>query len=258
MVTLTLISACADRSVPVEIPFEVRLGDRPIACTDISDTPQLSDLRFYVYNVSLIDATGGKTTLLLTEDGKWQSERVALIDLEDGEGSCANGSAEINSSLSGQIAPGDYTGIAFEIGVPEDLNHADPVVADPPLNFSSMHWHWRSGYKFMRAGLVTDQDHVWLHLGSNRCEGTVGNIQGCAGSNRVRVRLQEFVYSRDTVVVDMAALFAGVDLEDGVGGDCSSGPAESGCAGPFGALGVDVETGEARDGSHIFGKSPIR
>ena len=250
----SLIVGCADRTIPVEIAFEARFGERPVACTDVSGAPQLSDLRFFVYDVALIDAQGAGAPLLLMDDGMWQTARLALIDLEDGRGRCENGSAETNNRLSGRVAPGNYTAIEFRIGVPEDLNHADPVIAEPPLNLSTMHWHWRSGYKFMRAGLASDRDHVWLHLGSNRCAGTVGNISGCEGSNRVNVRLP----GRDTVTIDMAVLFAGADLEDGVGTDCSSGPAEPDCASLFGALGIDPLTGDARGGNRVFGSRPGR
>ncbi len=46
-------------------------------------------------------------------------------------------------------------GLEFKIGVPETLNHIDPLTAVSPLNYTDMHWHWASGYKFFRAGLVT-------------------------------------------------------------------------------------------------------
>jgi len=61
----------------------------------------------------------------------------------------------MNSTLTGTAPQGDYTGISFEVGVPFELNHADPTLAAPPMNLTSMFWNWRAGYRFMRVDLVT-------------------------------------------------------------------------------------------------------
>ncbi|PJN92728.1 metallo-mystery pair system four-Cys motif protein, partial [Amaricoccus sp. HAR-UPW-R2A-40] len=41
-------------------------------------------------------------------------------------------------------------GLAFEIGVPFDLNHGDPTLAPAPLDLTAMFWTWRGGYKFLK------------------------------------------------------------------------------------------------------------
>ena len=74
-----------------------------------------------------------------------------------------------------------------------DLNHDNPLTAEPPLDDPDMHWHWRSGYKFLRAGIRTATDGFWIHAGSAGCEGTVGNITGCRFPNRIDVFLPDFV-----------------------------------------------------------------
>ena len=125
----------------------------------------------------------------LIADGVWQSSDIALLDLENGQGSCANGSEAINASIRVRAPEGDYAGLSFRLGVPERLNHADPLLAHTPLNVTPMHWHWRSGYKFLRAGIRTADDGFWIHLGSSRCAGTIGNLQGCAASNRADIEL---------------------------------------------------------------------
>ena len=115
-----------------------------------------------------------------------------------------------------------------------------------------MHWHWRGGYKFLRAGVATDDDGFWLHLGSTGCEGTIQNITGCRAPNRVEVRLDEFVVGRDSVAIDIEALLAGADLADGIASDCASGPADTSCGAPFEALGLNIANPGAAGAQSVF------
>ena len=108
-----------------------------------------------------------------------------------------------------------------------------------------MHWHWASGYKFMRAGVETVSDSTFLHLGSSRCEGTIGDIRGCASDNRPHVVRQEFSEGKQSIDIDLAVLFAAEDLTDGQKTECMSGPAESHCPSVFSALGLDFASGKS-------------
>ncbi|MES1167060.1 MAG: MbnP family protein, partial [Pseudomonadota bacterium] len=51
------------------------------------------------------------------------------------------------------VVPGDYAGIQFQIGVPPEINHADPSrwPAEHPLNplVNRLHWGWQGGFVFM-------------------------------------------------------------------------------------------------------------
>jgi uncharacterized repeat protein (TIGR04052 family) len=177
-------------------------------------------------------------------DDTWQLDGVALIDLEDGQGACLNGTSAMNALLRGSLPAAPGTGLVFTIGVPRSLNHMNPLSAAAPLSYTIMHWHWASGYKFIRAGVETEDDGYFLHLGSNRCEGTIGDIKGCIGDNRPVVELDQFrPYSNAVVVLDIGVLFAGVDLEDGTDGRCMSGPSNPQCEPPFRALGIDFPSG---------------
>jgi uncharacterized repeat protein (TIGR04052 family) len=200
----------------------------------------LTDLRFFVSAITLIDASGIEYDLDVSADEQWQQEGLALIDLENGLAACLNGSEALNASVSGTAPEATFTALRFTLGVPFELNHANPLIARPPLDNAAMHWHWRSGYKFLRAGVATDSDSFWIHLGSTGCEGTVQNISGCRYPNRVVVELNDFTPGSDQVEVDLAALFLSVDLDDGKPSDCSSGPAESACVEPFSALGLPL------------------
>lgn len=112
----------------------------------------------------------------------------------------------------------------------------------PPLDDSAMHWHWRSGYKFLRAGFETDTRNHWLHLGSAGCEGRVQAITHCRFPNRVTVTLQDYVPG-DTLAVDLATLFDAFAAAPDPTASCSSGPAEASCPEPFAMLGIDHASG---------------
>ena len=245
---LIIVAACASCSPtphPVEIRFDVRLNGEPVSCTRDAGGVRLNDLRFYVTDVRLRDGAGDWQPMTIIADDTWQNDVLALIDLEDGEGACQNGTPEQNAVLRGTVATAPGTGVAFTIGVPEQLNHADPLTADAPLAYTVMHWHWASGYKFLRAGVETDDDSFFLHLGSNRCAGTIGNIEGCQGANRVTAELTDFNAGENVIVIDVGTLFADVDLQNSAASECMSGPANNDCIAPFAALGIDFSSGEA-------------
>jgi len=248
--------SCSTERYPVEIHFAASLNDQTAICANVDQGLRLTDLRFYVSNVRVRSADGEWSSLTLVPDDTWQNESVALIDLEDGQGDCLNGSLAINSVIHGQVEDDSINGIAFEIGVPESLNHQNSVMADPPLGYTEMHWHWTSGYKFMRAGVRGDHDSFFLHLGSNRCEGSIGNIQGCHGANRATMVLENFVPGGDKVIVDLSSLFHGVNFDDGRPSECMSGPTNLDCEMVFLNLGLDFVSGEAKHQAPVFRSGP--
>ncbi len=229
-------NACSTRQIPINLEFVATWNGQPLLCGGTG--PQLADLRFFVSEIALIDSSGNEHELDLAADGQWQQQGLALIDLESGLDSCVNGSQATNATATGVATDTDYVGLRFTLGVPFELNHANPLTASAPLQDAAMHWHWRSGYKFLRAGVATETDGYWLHLGSTGCEGTVQDITACRNPNRVVVDLPEFSPISQQIEVDLSALFMGIDLNDGMPGDCSSGPAETSCAEPFLALGL--------------------
>lgn len=235
--TLILFISCAEKRVPVEISFDATFQGRTVNCT--TEDASLTDLRFFVSELSLIDEQGVGHRVALLSDDRWQTRDVAFIDLENGEGSCINGTPDVHSTVTGTAASGRYVGLRFVVGVPFELNHANPLLAEAPLNDSSMHWHWRSGYKFLRAGIATPSDAYWIHLGSTACRGTVRNITGCRNPNRVAVDVANYDGNSVSIAVNLSTLTEGVNLADEQGTDCSSGPSESDCEPVFDTLGLD-------------------
>jgi uncharacterized repeat protein (TIGR04052 family) len=248
-------TACAPSQQAIEILFEALYDGASISCANKASSIGLTDLRLYIHDINLIGTAGTIFPVKLSPDQIWQSESVALLDFEDGKGSCANGSQQTNRKIRGYFLTTDekINGLSFRVGVPPALNHNDPLVAEAPLHYTSMHWHWASGYKFLSAGVTTDADGYWIHLGSSRCAGTIGNIQGCKSSNQPQAQLTNFDPNTHYVSVDLGRLFAAVDFDDGMATDCSSGPIETTCAAPFDALGLGVTDGSAIRKASIFG-----
>lgn len=59
----------------------------------------------------------------------------------------------------GTITPGSFDELELVIGLDSATNHADPTLAEEPLNDPSMHWTWNpaAGYKFfLLEGRVDD------------------------------------------------------------------------------------------------------
>jgi uncharacterized repeat protein (TIGR04052 family) len=247
-----LCSGCSEQHQELEIPFAAEFGGLAASCGPVESEPVLSDLRFYVSSPAVFNDRGRAVPVELVTDGLWQQSDIALLDLENGMESCENGTAELNTTLRILIPEGRFRGLQFTLGVPFDRNHADPLKAAAPLGDAAMHWHWRSGYKFLRSGMMSANDGFWIHVGSTACEGTVHNITGCNRPNRMTVSLPDFEPGSDTVVIDLAELLADTDLTDGVRSDCSSGPAETSCDAPFRALGIDFGSGSDIGTQRVF------
>ena len=249
------LTACAPPESPLDIRFDARSGGAAIRCNTPSALLHMTDLRFYVSEIELVQEDGTSAPVTLSEDNRWQQRDLGLIDLEDGSGACLNGTPETNDRLTGSVPDGNYVQLSFVVGVPFGRNHADPLAAAAPLDDSAMHWHWRTGYKFLRAGIETEDDGFWLHLGSAGCEGTVRDISGCSRPNRVMVTLPGYKRGH-AVVVDLDAFSRAADLDDALVTDCVSGPGDEDCPDAFAILGLDHDSGTMSGMQRLFRLSP--
>ncbi len=227
VVALLLLMSCGEEVAeqadltPVEVSFEVRLGAAPFACGasfegigSTASTLSPTDMRFYIHDLRLLRADGSAALITLDQDGQWQHRNLALLDFEDG---CGLGTAPINTSVRGAAPPGDYVGVAFNLGVPFELNHVNAAAAPPPLNETAMFWTWNEGFKHLRMDAATTglgPDGYHIHVGSTGCEGDgQGNVTGCEGDNRPLISIQGFDPLEGTVVLDLAALLAETDVD---------------------------------------------
>lgn len=237
---------------PVTIQFAGYVGEEPFQCgqsySGIGTSAQEfvpSDFRFYVSNVRLITTDDREIPVLLDQDGIWQLEDIALLDFENKTPPCVNGTVQTNSTVRGRVAPGNYNGIRFVLGVPLRRNHGDASVAPPPLSLTAMFWSWQAGYKFLRVD--TAFDNYRIHLGSTGCfYAQPGVIGGCARPNRAEIVLRPFDPAHDMIVADLASLLSDSDLAENQAGTppgCMSDPGDGDCSALLRNLGVDFATG---------------
>ena len=242
----------------VRISFAGRLGGKPFACgkryvaigsKPVTVTP--ADLRFFVSELALLDASGKATPVKLDQDGLWQYQDLALVDMEDGTGGCRNGNSAMHTEITGSVPRGSYTGLRFTVGVPFALDHIDAATAPAPLNFTAMNWVWQAGFKFIRSELLVVQDKPNIgvgpsatspmkgdrpidkpelakgttppmrsggfpvHIGSTACASlakTAPPTEECKHPNRLSVVLPQFNLASDEVIFDMDRLLAGSDV----------------------------------------------
>lgn len=239
------------------IRFAARVGDKDFACGMTYDglgadksSVQVSDFRFYVSNIRLIDANKKEVSLELEQDSLWQYKNIALLDFEDGLAGCGEGGNDLlHTKVMGTVPPGTYTGLVFDVGVPFDLNHLDISTAPSPLNLDAMFWAWSVGYKFIRVDMLANGNPYFVHLGSTGCNAasdTEAPTAPCSNPNRMTVRFDTFDSQKNFVVADLAELVKGVTLSTSEPRPpgCMSGPDDSDCKTLFPNLGLGLDTGK--------------
>lgn len=200
-------------------------------------TYQINDWRFYVHDVALVKANGSRQPLDLDQDGTWQYQNVALLDLRQ---DCGSGTLPTNSVVKGAAPSTNYTGICFKVGVPYALNHLNDATAPSPLNASGMLWNWRGGRKFIRIdGLGapgSDNSTAFVvHLGSTECPGadpSAPPVAACGYPNIAEFCLDNFNVDQDRVVMDMGHALAGSNVAfntPNTSSGCMSGNADPEC-----------------------------
>lgn len=122
----------------VSLKFAAVSGTTPVSCAAPiaslgtgSTTAALQDLRFYISNVRLTRMNHTSMPLILDkkagDDLTRGGNRVSLIDLENGAGSCDQGDTRINATITS---------------------------APAPLDLAAMNWSWQSGRKFNKIEVV--------------------------------------------------------------------------------------------------------
>jgi uncharacterized repeat protein (TIGR04052 family) len=274
-------------AMQVRIAFQATLGGKAFACGEVYEgvglkhstvTPE--DLRFYISNVRLLDTDGRETPVALDQDGIWQYQNLALLDFEDGTGGCRNGNSGIHREITGTVPQGSYTAIRFDLGVPFQLDHIDPLTAPSPLNMTAMLWSWQNGYKFVRTGVETARSATQavtpavgqataggatrrehrssgfpVHLGSTACAsagGTAAPQQECVHPNRPTITLTDYDSASDVILFNLDHLFAGSDVsghDDTKFAGCMSFESNDNCAPIMAALGLPFRDAPAPEQS---------
>ena len=233
------------------LQFAAKVGDEPFSCSSTFDgvgTSQSSiqplDFRMYIHHVRLVGADGSEQPLALDQDAEWQRDDVALLDFEDGTGTCPTGSPQTRTEIRGTAPAGDYVGVKFMLGLPPEMNHLDAATAPAPFNIPGLWWSWKGGYKFVRLELITTMNPTYFfHLGATGCDGSVKDGFSCEFANLADIHLDGDPGS-STFVFDIKSFYAGSDLDQqvdpeagGVAG-CMAFPGDPECPPVFNALGM--------------------
>lgn len=274
--------------------FAALVDDQEVGCTDdltgfgpAADAHLgVNDLRLYVSNLQLLDASGAvvDTTLDQNEFQYTSADgTVGLIDLTGNvDGTCgsgavafAEGTARTNEVITGTTRLADVASIRFDVGVPQALMKATiaantPEGAPSPLN--EMYWNWNSGYRhFVFNFAVTDAEGAtgggYVHIGSRDCapEGdakALSDRDACTYVNTPAVALADFDLTTDVVGIDLRQAVAELDfvapiydpetfevIGEGPGAECHSAPTQPDCPLVFGNFGLDMATGAATAGA---------
>lgn len=246
-----------------QIKFLAEINGSPLKCgqsysgvgsTSAEVTP--TDFRMYVSNISLQNAQGIWVKAQLVPDGIWQTSLVALIDFEDGSGPCRNGTAPTNTAIKIKAPGQPYQAIRFELGVPFELNHANPTVAQPPLSSTSLFWNWQNGYRFIKFDArVAPQGYnlsgktvasgFSFHLGSTECASpSASPAKECKNPNRVAVELKNYDPLKNSLVVDIARILTKTDLLSNTpqtSPGCMSFPGDPDCTGVMSLIGLPYQ-----------------
>ena len=250
----------------VTLNFKLNAGDKAATCnqkyTGFGSVPtttvEFADLRYYVSNVRLINQAGQEIPLNLSQGSTWQYQNVALLDFEDKSGRCSEiGTTALNTTISGTVATGSYTGVIFNLGVPFALNHQDVTSATAPLNLPPLWWNWQGGYKFIRVDMYADSpitNSFWpIHLGSTGCSSANGSTPPaapCTNPNLPEIRLNKFNFTHDVIVGNIATLLTNVNVSTSTStpNGCMSGQTDPDCVKLFPNLGLSLQTGQCING----------
>ena len=241
--------------VATSLSFEVQVNHQPFVCGGtysnvgvLGSDFTISDARFYVSNIEMLESTGKAHPLVLDED-TYQSKAIALIDPEDGCG--PDGTTGTHTIVTGTAPALPFTAVRFTLGVPKEQNFIDLASAQAPLDVTGMFWTWQSGYKFLKVDGSSPAaeggiNPFFIHLGSGDCPGTNPSsppTADCAFPNRATYDLANFSPAQTKVVADLGRLLELSDVSTNTAGTppgCMSSPNDPECETLLPRLGIDA------------------
>lgn len=128
---------------------------------------QIDNLAFFLSDIRY-ESQNKKTPVYPDSFYTGNASSVALVRLDTG---LCNANIKLTSDTP--FKTGEK--LSFNLGVPFELNHLNPVIQPSPLNEPDMFWTWRNGYKFLRLDMRTGNqvgesvDSWAYHLGSVGC-----------------------------------------------------------------------------------------
>lgn len=272
LVSLAVLAACTERDTDdgtIELFFRPTVAGSYFSCSEVypeaAANVKPQDFRVFVHDIRLVTAGGTEHPLELLDDGQFQARGVALLDFEDASGECKRGTPALNKTIRGVLSEAhrseraDYVGLRFRVGVPPELDLADPASLPAPLGEPTLRSAVTGAHVFFAAWgkfephSATDPifSGVGVDLGADGCLGT------CQRPNQFDVALDGFDPESSTIVADWRSVFDGLDLRfcsQGAGGPCGcwSRLVDPLCPQLLPRLGVDLASGASTGAQVVF------
>lgn len=230
-----IVAGCSRDPRTVAVEFQLR-----------QPAGEIADVSFYVSDLRLLDAEGAAYPVQILHRGAVKHGQAASIHL------IYLSHLQTAATVEGRAQlPDAVSGLAFTLGVPASLNHANPVTAAYPLNDSGMFWSWQQGYKFLRidASRPANNSQWAFHLGSTGCQSPSAlrpPPQPCQRSYQARITLNGFNPLQQPVIVDIGVISAKID--DNTRLNCTMNYGlDASCRAMVETLGLAVDTGACRN-----------
>ncbi|WAS94243.1 MbnP family copper-binding protein [Nannocystis punicea] len=272
LLSLALLAACTGRDTDdgtIELFFRPTVGSSYFSCNEVypeaTANVEPQDFRLFIHAVRLVTADGEEHPLELLDDGQFQARGVALLDFEDASGECRRGTPALNKTVRGVLSEADrskhadYVGLRFRVGVPPELDLADPASLPPPLDEPTLRSAITGAHLFFTAWAKQEPfsaaDPVFTGVGIDLgADGCIGN---CQRPNQFDVALDGFDPDSSTIVADWRSLYDGLDLRfcsqaSGAACGCWSRQIDALCPQLFPRLGLDLATGAAAGTQVVF------
>jgi hypothetical protein len=213
------------KNANLELKVNLRVGDMPLEIGKMYKTASgveysVDLLNFYASSVALVKPDGSLLNLpgvSLTKFGAEGMNHSGSSAMTSSAAPKMMAGGQLNKAMNTQgatffkasVPAGEYRGVRFEIGVPENLNHRDASTVQLPLGLESgMFWAWNPGYIFFRfegKAMIDGQARPFLlHLGTDAYRLPVGLFDLQTGKVRLNVPASG---SSMTVNLNLAKLF---------------------------------------------------
>lgn len=236
------ISGCQPTSVELTIPIQFSYAGSPLECgSNIEidgDVWQVDTAQIFVSDLAF--TANGKAIPALQKETAYQAKDTALIGFDSA--SCDEANTQLFVELEGDTQ--EAMQLSFNIGVPIESNHTNPLLEPSPLNDSRMFWSWQMGHKFARFDFTSGDDYWSFHLGDTGCEADSPMrppVHPCLHNNRINIDIAEYKMG-ETLVLPLEHLTGPLIVNDGQFGatdTCMSEQQTTACQLLFNAMNED-------------------
>ena len=198
---LLIFSSCSEDDGEIQIKLKLEYQGTPVVMLDRfqypDNGPEFFFLKFSMF-MSNLELIGDNTIELMDID---------LLNFSDSHSTLTGAEEGFVLSIK-DVAPGSYTGLRFDIGVPDTLNAQSPAdfSNDHPLASTAEYWEGWNSYIFMktegRIDLEGDDDFetgMALHIGSDAV------YRSKTMSESIQINAEETTVT--TITIDLYKLF---------------------------------------------------